>query len=69
MQKSEVKDMDACKHRETVLKAIRYEKPDYIPMNFVINLAYWNTCEHEALCDLMEAHPFLFPILCALSCP
>ena len=61
MQKSEVKDMDARKHRETVLKAIRFEKPDYIPMNFVINPAYWDTCKHEALCDLMEAHPFLFP--------
>ena len=53
--------MDTRQDRETVLKAIRFEKPDYIPMYFHINPSYWATCEHEALCDLLEAHPLLFP--------
>ena len=49
------------KHRETVLKAIQFERPDYIPMTFCINGACWNTYPHEALYDLMESHPLLFP--------
>lgn len=49
------------KHRETVLKAIRFERPDYIPMTFCINAACWNTYPHEALFELMESHPLLFP--------
>lgn len=48
-------------HRETVLKAIRFEQPDYIPMSFHINAACWKAYPQEALFDLMEAHPFLFP--------
>lgn len=48
-------------YRQAVLKSIRFERPDYIPMSFVINQAYWSVCEQEALMDLMEAHPFLFP--------
>lgn len=51
----------ADKNREAVLKSIRFEKPDYIPMSFVINTASWNAYPHEALFELMESHPFLFP--------
>ena len=47
--------------RENLLKAIRFEKPDYIPMTFHINAACWNHYDQNALLDLMEAHPFLFP--------
>ncbi|MCD6520242.1 MAG: hypothetical protein J7M05_10020 [Anaerolineae bacterium] len=47
--------------RDQVLKAIRFERPDYIPMRFHINAACWHHYDQEALKDLMEAHPFLFP--------
>lgn len=42
-------------------RAIRFEHPDYIPMSFVINPAYWHHCQKEELFDLMEEHKFLFP--------
>ncbi len=47
--------------RENTLKAIRFERPDYIPMQFHINGACWRHYDQQALQDLMEAHPFLFP--------
>ncbi len=47
--------------RETVLKAIRFEKPDHIPMNFHINDSCWQNYPQEYLFDLMESHRFLFP--------
>lgn len=47
--------------RENVLRAIRFERPDYIPMTFHINEACWHHYDQNALQDLMEAHPFLFP--------
>ena len=43
------------------LRAIRFERPDYIPMKFAINAACWNAYPHEALWDLMEEHKLLFP--------
>lgn len=49
------------KERETVLKAIRFENPDYIPMNFVINASCWKAYPQEELLELIESHPFLFP--------
>ena len=42
-------------------KAVRFERPDRIPMTFSINSAYWNTCDKEQLFDLMEEHKLLFP--------
>lgn len=42
-------------------KAARFERPDYIPMTFHINPACWNHYPKDALFDLMEAHPRLFP--------
>lgn len=47
--------------RDNILKAIRFERPDYIPMNFEINSACWHHYDQNALQDLMEAHTFLFP--------
>ena len=47
--------------RDNLLRAIRFETPDYIPMTFHINDACWNHYDQNALLDLMEAHPFLFP--------
>lgn len=47
--------------RDNILKAIRFERPEYIPMAFHINPACWRHYDHNALQDLMAAHPFLFP--------
>ena len=50
-----------CDYRQAVLKSIRFERPDFIPMTFSINAACWSAYPQEALFDLMESHPFLFP--------
>jgi len=50
--------MDA---RENMLRAIRFGRPETIPMVFHINEACWHRYEQEALCDLMESHGTLFP--------
>lgn len=42
-------------------RAVRFEKPDYIPMTFSINNACWHHYPKEALWDLMEEHRLLFP--------
>ena len=47
--------------RENTLKAIRFERPDHIPMCFAINDSCWNSYPQEALLALMESHPLLFP--------
>lgn len=47
--------------RDTILRAVCFEKPDYIPMTFHINAACWNHYDQDALLDLMADHPFLFP--------
>lgn len=47
--------------RENLLRVIRFERPEYIPMVFCINDACWNHYPHEALWELMESHPKLFP--------
>ena len=47
--------------RENKLRAIRFERPDYIPMGFSINPSCFETYEPNDLFDLMEGHSFLFP--------
>lgn len=47
--------------RENILRAVRFEAPDYIPMWFHINPACWHHYPRGALQELMAAHPFLFP--------
>lgn len=47
--------------RENILKAIRFDTPEYIPIVFHINAACWHAYDQEALKDLIEAHTFLFP--------
>ena len=47
--------------RENILRAIRFEKPDSIPMTFQINAACWHHYDQSMLQDLMEGHPVLFP--------
>ena len=48
-------------NRENIIKAIRFERPDHIPMHFYINSACWDFYPHDALFELIETHPFLFP--------
>ncbi|MDP2989284.1 MAG: hypothetical protein Q8O57_01805, partial [Kiritimatiellota bacterium] len=48
-------------HRENVLRAVRFETPERIPMAFHINAACWHHYDQTALQDLMVAHPLLFP--------
>jgi uroporphyrinogen-III decarboxylase len=45
----------------TLLKAIYFERPDYIPMTFHVNDACYSAYPRDALFDLMEEHTFLFP--------
>ncbi len=46
---------------ENLRRAVRFEKPDWIPMTFHINPACWNHYPHDALQELMVEHPLLFP--------
>jgi len=47
--------------RENLLRAVRFERPDTIPMVFHINHACWHHYPPQALWDLMGEHPMLFP--------
>jgi hypothetical protein len=47
--------------RENLLRAIRFERPDWVPTTFHINDACWHSYPQDFLFDQMEAHPFLFP--------
>jgi len=47
--------------RENILRAVRFERPDYIPLGFWISPGCWYSYPAEALYDLMEEHPLLFP--------
>lgn len=47
--------------RENLLRAIKFERPDFIPMTFVFSGSCMNYYEPEELADLMETHPHLFP--------
>jgi len=46
---------------ENTLRAIRFQRPDYIPMTFWINPACWHHYPQGALLELMAEHPLLFP--------
>jgi len=47
--------------RENTLRAVRFERPEYIPMGFAVNGACWQNYDQAALQDLLEGHPLLFP--------
>ncbi len=47
--------------RENRLRAIRFERPESIPMTFAINPACWAAYPHDAIGELLETHPLLFP--------
>lgn len=44
-----------------IYSSIRFEKPDFIPTIISINGACWHHYPQEALFDLKESHPHLFP--------
>jgi len=46
---------------ENTLKAIRFERPEHIPVIFWINPACWHHYEPEVLFELMGEHRLLFP--------
>lgn len=46
---------------DNYLKAVFFERPDFIPVNFVINAACWHHYPKEAIWELMESHKYLFP--------
>jgi len=46
--------------RENYLRAVRFERPDWIPMVFYISPACWRHYETSALEDLIASHPRLF---------
>ncbi|MFW6153879.1 MAG: uroporphyrinogen decarboxylase family protein [Planctomycetota bacterium] len=48
-------------HRENILRAVRFERPNYIPARVNIGSGCWNAYPQAALQDLMAAHPLLFP--------
>jgi len=47
--------------RDNYLRAVRFERPDYIPILAGFNAACWHHYPPEALQALREAHPRLFP--------
>lgn len=47
--------------KENYLRAVRFQRPDYIPMAFAINGACYDAYPQDALFELMERHPLLFP--------
>lgn len=53
--------------KENILRAIRFEKPDAIPMVFHINAACWNHYDKDALMELVDNHKYLFPTPCSSS--
>ena len=52
---------DAHAKRDNILRALRFEGPDYIPMVFHINEACWAHYPSDALKELMADQKFLFP--------
>jgi uroporphyrinogen decarboxylase len=46
---------------DNTLRAIRFERPAHIPMVFWINPACWHHYPPEAVLELMNTHPLLFP--------
>ena len=46
---------------ENTLRAIRFERPEHIPMTFWVNPACWHHYPNEVLFEIMAEHPLLFP--------
>ena len=46
---------------ENALRAIRFDRPEHIPVVFWINPACWHHYPQDVLQELMASHPLLFP--------
>ncbi len=46
---------------DNTIRAIRFERPDHIPVTFWINPACWHHYRREVLLELMGSHRLLFP--------
>lgn len=55
--------------KEIYLHAVRFERPDYIPMGFYINDSCWQNYPQEFLAEEIERHPLLFAGAKAPSLP
>ena len=58
---STLQKMDTLSKRDNLLRTLRFERPDYVPMVFHINESCWNHYPKGALEELVDSHPFLFP--------
>jgi len=47
--------------KENLLRAVRFERPESIPVRYHINPACWRHYPESALRDLIGSHPALFP--------
>ncbi|MDL2294257.1 hypothetical protein LJC60_06455 [Ruminococcaceae bacterium OttesenSCG-928-D13] len=55
--------------RDNYLRAVRFQRPDYIPVVFAVSPACWHSYPQDWLCEQMERHPFLFPNFWAPALP
>jgi len=46
-------------YRENILKTIRFEHPEYIPVNFVVNGSVFTSYDPYAVEELLESHPII----------
>jgi uroporphyrinogen decarboxylase len=44
-----------------IIKAVRFDRPDYIPARACFNGSCWDAYPHDAIGEWMESHPMLFP--------
>lgn len=47
--------------RENILRAVRFEHPEVIPMHFHLGAACWHHYPQDALKELLASHPLLVP--------
>ena len=46
-------------HRENMLRAIRFERPDHIPVIFSVNPSVYYHYDADAIIELLESHPLI----------
>ena len=46
-------------HRENMLRVIRFEHPDYIPVIFAVNASVFSHYDPRAVEELLESHPII----------
>lgn len=55
------RDPQVRRDRENLMRAVRFDQPDWIPMTFHINAACWDHYGRDALWEAIEQHAWLFP--------